>query len=140
MIEILCIWHRGIRCALPSRQVLGAEPASSVPVRDGFWEPAPEARADAERSLNVLSAKGPTWISGTTPKMLALDRKRLHPLPPLLRGLVRLPHVVGLADVGGELVWLIDARRFQPSGLAAFESARASSTSNVTTDRRMSHD
>jgi hypothetical protein len=140
MVEVLCLWHRGIRCALPSRQVLGAEPASAGPVRDGLWEALPEAAADAERSLNVQSALGPTWISGTGATILSLTKTQLHELSPLLRELVRLPHVVGLADLDGELVWLVDARRFRPPGSASFESGAGSGTSKVGSDSRLFHD
>jgi hypothetical protein len=140
MIEVLCIWHRGIRCALPARQVLGAEPASRVAVTHGLWPSLDTGEAAAERSLEVLCAAGSTWISATMPKLLALSSDRLHGLPPALRDLVPLPHVVGLADVADELVWLIDAKRFDPRAGRALESNLGPITSKVTAGSRILHD
>jgi chemotaxis signal transduction protein len=39
-------------------------------------------------------------------------------LPPLLRGLMTTNHVVGVAEIDGELAWLVDARRFFPTSSA----------------------
>jgi hypothetical protein len=36
-------------------------------------------------------------------------------LPPLLRGLTAGSHVVGVAEIDGELAWLVDVKKFFPT-------------------------
>jgi hypothetical protein len=110
MVEVLCLWHRGIRCALPSRQVLAAEPALPMEAI-ALWDEAEPAHV-VDRRLNVVTAEGPSWLEGSQLSILTLNAQAIHPLPGVLRAFLPLPHVVGLAEVAGDLVWLVDAKRF----------------------------
>lgn len=115
MTDVVCISHEGIRCALPSRQVIaaGAKSVAGTPVR--LWDRIGDnASAGAERVLDIATAAGPRAIEGRDIALVSLPEKNIKAIPPLLRDLLPLPHVVGVAELGEELIWLVDAKRFFP--------------------------
>ena len=106
--------HMGLDCALPSHQVLSAAAAAApggVP-EARLWAPSSE---DSDyRLLEVQTSAGPRCLRCGGVKLGKLAREALWPLPPLLRDILGLPHVVGLAEVDGRVVWLVDLKRFRP--------------------------
>lgn len=119
MVNVLCVVHCGIACALSSRNVISAAPASSDREFVRLWEESGITVAGAsDRTLNVLTADGPRPIRGTDVAVVAIGRTQIKPLPAALREFVPFPHVVGLADIDGRLVWLVDTERFRPSSAA----------------------
>lgn len=116
MAEIICITHRGIRCGIPSRQILGADPIVAAMALMELWDGPRAASAPGsaeERALRVLTPEGPRWICGEHVVLSLVPRRHIHPLPPVLRDFVCLPHLVGLAEVEGSLTWLVDTTRFR---------------------------
>jgi hypothetical protein len=128
MVEVLCFRHLGIRCAIPSRQVLGARPLPAAEAIVALWDtPANASLEAAPRALCLRTAGGPRWIRATEVTVGWLRSEHAHALPRLLRGLIPLAHVVGIADVGHELTWLVDAERFVPGS----ETERSASLPNA---------
>ncbi len=81
-----------------------------------LWDAPAAASARAsteERALRVLTSEGTRWISCEHVMLFAVPKKHIHPLPPVLRDFVQLPHLVGLAEVEGFLTWLVDTTRFR---------------------------
>lgn len=113
MAEVLCLSHLGIRCAVPSRQILSAGSGSQDSDPVSFWKRSAPAAA-GERALRVTTASGPRWIRGSDVQLARLEAAQLRELSPLLRAMIPLSHIVGLAEVEGELIWLVDASRFDP--------------------------
>jgi hypothetical protein len=72
---------------------------------------APAANA---RILNVQTSSGARAIEGENVVLVSLPKDSVKPLTPVLRGIVSLPHVVGIAALENELIWLIDTKRFTP--------------------------
>ena len=68
-----------------------------------------------ERVFQVTTAAGPRWIWGSNAKLQSVPAANVWALSPLLRDLVPLPHIVGVAEIAGDLVWLVDPTRFSPS-------------------------
>jgi hypothetical protein len=62
----------------------------------------------------VTTVDGPLWINGSNPTLHSVPAVDIWRLTPLLRELLPLPHVVGIAEIKGELVWLVDPTRFSP--------------------------
>ena len=117
MAEVMFMYHQGCRCAMPSGQVLGAAggPAAEERTAVSLWNVADSGSDSSEdRLLEVLTAAGPRWLrcSQIRPARLAPDA--VWQLPPLLRDVMGLAHVVGLAELEDELLWLVDLRRFAP--------------------------
>ena len=116
MVEVVSCWHAGVHCALPSKQVV--QVSSSEPSQMQLWDAVGgAAMADAERSLGVLTPTGPLWLRVTQPVIHLLDRQQLFAVPQALRDFLPLPHVVGVAELNDELLWLVDTRRLPPSML-----------------------
>lgn len=115
MSKVLCFTHRGVRCGVPAERVLNAEQGepreNTVTLWDGGDEP---ARGLGERSLQVQTADGPRWVWGSGVRPVSVAAAQVQRLTPALRDLLTLPHVVGLAALGEELVWLVEPLRFSP--------------------------
>jgi hypothetical protein len=102
---------------MPSAQVLAAEGGRAAqecaPV--SLWNPAsPASGASEDRLLEVLTASGPRWLQCSQVPPVRLAPDAVWQLPQLLRDLLELAHVVGLAELDEELLWLVDLRRFAP--------------------------
>ena len=116
VVEILSFRHAGVRCAVPSAQVLairrGGDPASTL----ALWESvgAPES-SELPRVLQVMTPAGPVEIEAGDPILSRVESSRVFALPALLRTWLILPYVVGIADLQDEMVWLVDARRLSAS-------------------------
>jgi hypothetical protein len=113
--EVVCIRHRGIRCAISSRHVLGAGSRSQSTSLVRLWNGHNHSAADDNgRILNIVTASGSHAIEGADVALASLSSEDIRPLTPVVRALVPLPHVVGLAELENELIWLVDTRRFTP--------------------------
>ncbi len=101
---------------MPPRRVLGADKASPGEKTVWLWNRPPEARPATpdERVFQVTTAAGPRWIWGSNAKLHSVPAANIWALSPLLRELVPLPHIVGVAEIAGDLVWLVDPTRFSP--------------------------
>jgi hypothetical protein len=91
--------HLGVRCGFPSRQILAA---------------------DGERTLQVITARGPRPIRGSNLVITFLEPSDVSALSPILRSFLPLPHVVGLGSIKGELIWLVDGKRIHPDVVSGF--------------------
>jgi hypothetical protein len=113
MSKVLCLTHRGVRCCVPAERVLTAEQAQAFEDAVDFWDgEAPTARALGERSLRLQTGDGPRWLWGSSVQAVSITATQIQRLTPVLRDLLTLPHVVGLAALGEELVWLVEPLRF----------------------------
>jgi hypothetical protein len=116
MAKVLCLTHRGVRCCVPAERVLNAEQGqtreSAVDLWDGGEEP---VEGLGERSLRVETADGPRWLWGSAVRPVSVTAAQVQHLTPLLKDFLTLPHVVGLAAMGEELVWLVEPLRFSPT-------------------------
>ena len=115
MPKVLCFTHRGVRCCVPAERVLNAEQgqprAEAVTLWDGGDEP---TRGLGERLLHVQTASGPRWLWGSAVRPVSVTAAQIQRLTPVLQELLTLPHVVGMAALGAELVWLVEPLRFSP--------------------------
>lgn len=113
MSKVLCLTHRGVRCCVPAERVLTAEQARAFDDAVTFWDgETPAPRALGERSLRLETADGPRWLWGSSVQAVSITAAQIQKLSPVLRELLTLPHVVGLAALGEELVWLVEPLRF----------------------------
>lgn len=116
MPEVVFISHLGVRCALPSRQVVGAEQHQSQNEPVSLWQGLPAApEAADDRLIEVSTGSGARCVSCHRVRMGRLASAAVWHLTPLLKDVLSLPHVVGIAEVERELVWLVDLSRFVPS-------------------------
>jgi hypothetical protein len=108
---------------MPPRRVLGADNFASREKAVWLWRnPSsiePQFPSPRERVFQVTTAVGPRWILGSNAKLHSVSGDTIWALAPLLRELVPLLHIVGVAEIAGDLVWLIDPTRFypQPAGV-----------------------
>ena len=115
MPEVLFFSHLGVRCALPSWQVLAAEAEQGQDEPVSLWNGARSAaEANDDRLIEVSTASGARWLSCSRVRLGRLTADSVWQLSPLLRDVVGLPHVVGLAERENELLWLVDLKRFAP--------------------------
>ena len=133
MIEILCLSHRGVRCAMPSKQVLLVESIEHAAQVVHLWDAVGGlATPGQERWLRILTSCGPKWLCGTRPKLRQIAQSRVFGLPGVLRDFLPLSHVVGLADLEDELVWLVDTQRWAPINRNGIPSANDDCTEGGT--------
>lgn len=120
MSKVLCLTHRGVRCCVPAGRVLTAEQAQAHEQAIDFWDgEAPTTAALGERSLRVETADGPRWLWASGVQAVSITAEQIQKLTPVLRGLLTLPHVVGLAALDQELVWLVEPLRFSTARAGA---------------------
>lgn len=115
MSKVLCLTHRGVRCCVPAERVLSAEQARVRTDAVTLWDgEAPVPQESGERSLQLETADGPRWLWGSSVRAVSITAEQVQRLTPVLRDLVTLPHVVGLAELDEELIWLVEPLRFSP--------------------------
>ena len=115
MVEVLCMTHAGVRVGIPSKLVLAVEPGSRDRATVSLWEgPADSARSS--RIFVLRTASGPRPIRGSGAAVAQLEAGVVCPITPCLRRFMTLPYVVGLAELGGRLTWLVDPQRIVPGG------------------------
>jgi hypothetical protein len=83
----------------------------------------PQSAAPEERMFQLATAVGPRWIRGSNPTLHSVAAVHVWKLTPLLRELVALPHIVGVAEIAGDMVWLVDPARFSPATVDVNTSA-----------------
>jgi hypothetical protein len=115
MPDVVRLVHAGIACGLSTHHVIAAESTGHEEVLVRLWEYSGDSSPlDDARTLFVQTAGGPRAIRATRVALTAIERTQIHALPALLRELVPLPHVVGLAEIDDQLIWLVDTKRFHP--------------------------
>ncbi|MDF3065498.1 MAG: hypothetical protein K0R38_1099 [Polyangiaceae bacterium] len=120
MSKVLCLTHRGVRCCVPAERVLTAEQAQAYEDAVDFWEGEPPgAQVLGERSLRLETADGPRWLWGSRVQAVSITANQIQKVSPVLQDLLTLPHVVGLAALGEELVWLVEPLRFSKERVGA---------------------
>lgn len=115
MSRVVLLTHDGVHCALPAMQVLRADLRERlVDTTLALFRPVAEVRAEEDpRLLLVRTSLGDRWMECADARFDWLDNKKILELPALLRELLALPHVVGLAEVrDSDLVWLVDLDRW----------------------------
>ncbi|MBN1605480.1 MAG: hypothetical protein JW940_02550 [Polyangiaceae bacterium] len=114
----MCLSHQGVRCGIPPRRILGASKGSGSEQVVCLWRRADSVQRGSpnaeERVFQLATIDGPRWIRGSNPTLCSVPAVDVCRLTPLLRELVPLPHVVGVAEIAGDLVWLVDPTRFSP--------------------------
>ena len=119
-MNVLRTSHRGIVCALPADQVLGAVDDVAGQMLQLWPEPAargmPQAADTDGRVLMVATSAGSRPLRCLEPKLVELPAGAAQRLSPVLKGVLGLPHVVGWMELDGELVWLVDLMRWSPTG------------------------
>lgn len=116
MAEVLFFTHRGIRCGVPSKHVAVASRAAHEEACAALWQGQPDVADEAtQRSLFLTTPSGRRWVEGSGVLVGALRVNDVQALPPLVRRLSPLSHLVGLAIVSEEVVWLVDPLRFYSS-------------------------
>jgi len=111
--------HAGLRIGLPSKLVLSVTSPAAELRPLAFWPGAAESVGAGSRVFIVMTARGPRPIFGSAASVAWLSPESASPITPFLRRFMALPHVVGLAELGGALTWLVDPRRFVPDGVGA---------------------
>ncbi|MBN2195528.1 MAG: hypothetical protein JW751_22100 [Polyangiaceae bacterium] len=120
MSDVLLLSHLGIRCAVPSRQVIGAEewagghdPIELWPLE--YWPAGlPEPPPQMDRLIEVQTGVGPKFLRCSQVRLGRIAPTSVWQLSPLLEDALDLPHVVGLAELDDALLWLVDLQRFNP--------------------------
>lgn len=106
-MKVARIRHGAIACLLPHDQVLeGARRPDEPPIT--LWDPRPGTAET--RFVRVRVAQGTAWLACS--EIEVIDGPPPRPLPPALAAVMALPHVVGWTEIDGELVWLVDLRRY----------------------------
>ena len=120
-MNVLLAEHRGLACALPARQIVGAafaaheEEIALWPEESGGWRETGTSGQGDERWLLVATPTGPRPLRCQRPRLLTIGSGAPSRLSPILREVLALPHVVGWAELDGELVWLVDLMRWSGS-------------------------
>ena len=114
MADVLCITHAGIRCGIAGKYIASAKRQLPKDQCIQLWDAPTAGAEDPEaRAVQVLTASGPRWLLGSRVTMVSLGRQQLVDIPPMLETMLALPHIVGLASLDEELVWLVDPRRYR---------------------------
>jgi hypothetical protein len=111
MVEVVCLSHAGIRCAIPSRLIakVGRVEADIDTVE--LWPAHTPSAGGSTRLFDLVTGSGRRVVAGSDPTVVRLDPRELCPVSPLLRRFLTLPHVVGSAELDTYLVWLVDPLR-----------------------------
>lgn len=114
-MEVVRLVHGGVPCVLPAAQAVAASSAPSEdlpPVQ--LW---PDAGAADERTgagsprfLHVQTSNGPRSLPCTDAHTAVIADDAVVELPPLLHGILRMPWVVAVAQLGDDVFWVLDAR------------------------------
>lgn len=115
MSRVVLLAHDGVHCALPAVQVLRADLRERlVDTTLALFRSIAEVRKEEDpRLLLVRTSLGDRWMECSDARFDWLDGKKILELPALLREILALPHVVGLAEVRDwGLVWLVDLDRW----------------------------
>lgn len=108
-MDVVRLYHGGVPCALPAAQAVAASsapPENAPPVE--LWPSG--AREEAQRFLHVETDRGLRSLPCAHPRTAVIPDGAVVELPPLVRGILRMPWVAALAEVDGELFWVLDAR------------------------------
>jgi len=115
--------HGGIRCGIPSTQIVASRPVTAESRGVALWPERDPVSAGLERLFELTTPEGPQLVRGGEVRVIQLLPDAIRAISPFLRHFMTLPHVVGLSEVDGEVVWLVDARRFRSSSPASSSPA-----------------
>ena len=118
MGEVVFLSHQGLVCAVPSIQVLAADPGTAgahAPI--ALWPSSSSEQPADDRVLDVLTQDGPARLPCCRVRIGRLSRSQVWGLPTLLRSVMAMPYIVGVGARDGDLVWLVNLRRFRPTDL-----------------------
>ena len=113
MVDVLCMTHAGVRIGIPSKLVLAVQPAASDLATVCLWQ-GPTDSSSSARIFMFRTAKGSRPVRGSLAVVARLEAAGVCPITPFLRRFMTLPYVVGLAEFGGSLTWLVDPQRIVP--------------------------
>jgi hypothetical protein len=115
MTKVITFEHRGVRAAIPAAQVRDVSARSQTSHgEETLWV---GRRETGDRFLRVTAHDGDTWLRCVSVELVELSQQALLPLSAVLRDALKLPHVVGVAEISGESTWLVDMNRFKPRSL-----------------------
>jgi hypothetical protein len=126
MVEVVCMSHGGIRCGIPSTQIVAFHPVTSECEAVSLWPEHDPKSTGLEHFFELTTPEGPRLVRGRGVRVIQLSPDAIHTITPFLRHFMTLPHVVGLSEVDGEVVWLVDAKRFRASSQSSSSQARFS--------------
>src|SRR5687768_2242772 len=110
MKQVLLMVHKGIRCAMPADQAMDIGEDTEIDHHIDLWKGRPESTA-ASHAVRVSTPAGVRSLRCSDPRLIDMLDGTFGPLPGLVRDIMALPHVVGTAEIKGEIVWLVDVRR-----------------------------
>lgn len=112
MGEVVFFVHQGVGAAVPSHQVLGAHtPGSAAGATISLWPTLTANLSPEERVLEVVTGDGSGRIGCSQVRLGWLESDELRRLPPILRAVLPIPHLVGVATRNGNTFWLVDLKR-----------------------------
>ena len=109
-MEVLELYHRGIPCLLPARQIVAIDVEAATSEEVHLWPGLPVGDG-LERVVLLETPAGRRCIRGESLRLRALSTGAAQVLPALLREALGLPHVVGIAEEEGVIRWLVDLER-----------------------------
>jgi len=127
MVEVVCMSHGGIRCGIPSTQIVALHAVTSETEVVALWPEHDPASAGLEHFFELTTPEGPRLVRGGGMRVIQLAPDAIRAISPFLRHFMTLPHVVGLSEVDGEVVWLVDAKRFRSPAQSSDSPASFSS-------------
>jgi hypothetical protein len=106
-MKVFAFVQAGVRYALPQPRVARVANAP----RDASLVAVSEQRelGQWQMCVEVSGGEKSVWLPCASAGLVDVTEPR--PLPELLRDAIGLPHVVGWAELAGEIVWLLDARK-----------------------------
>ena len=102
--------HRGIDCAFPSSQVKQTVPLRETDETVALFAGSTHDAGEHDRALLVRTADGDRFVPCLGARIETFEDSALLEMPVILRDVLRMPHLVGIAR-GARITWLVDASR-----------------------------
>lgn len=110
-MDVVLLHHGGVPCILPAARALSV---SSRPDEGGdastlvLWQDEAGDAAEPVRWLRLTVAGAARSLPCTRPRTTQLPQEAITDLPPLVRSVLDMPWVTGLARIGDRAFWVLD--------------------------------
>jgi hypothetical protein len=111
--QVVLLSHHGVGCAIPAAQVVRSTRGGGEAEIDLWGGPDRVTQGEVDRAMVVSTAAGLRKIACEHARVAWLDTGAMHPIPDVLRDKLGLPHVVGVAETQGGLLWLVDLAEWE---------------------------
>jgi len=113
MSQFVSVCHGGARYLLPAEQVVAArlDAADLAALSLGFGIDAGAPEGEGERDLVVHTGEGERHWRCHDIRLVEVDDAQVWELPQLTRDLLGAPRVTAVAQLGADLMWVLDLRR-----------------------------